>query len=160
MWYASYGSKKLNLNRRGRFNLSLSDMYSVYTFVSMLQKTLGPFSKHMECLIFLTVVLWCYKSTRQSVCKGCPLSWEHGVHPHQNFITLRKTFLSLTSLLRKVLCWYQAWLYYTLKHEVLSEICTWAGNTPPLCSSVQWQFSQVKYHLNCHMDIQIFWPWL
>ena len=39
--YVSYGSQKLNLNRRGRFSLSLSDMYSVYTFVSMLQKIVG-----------------------------------------------------------------------------------------------------------------------
>lgn len=46
MWYVSYSAKKLNLNRRGRFNLSLSDTYSVYTFISMLQKTVGFLRKY------------------------------------------------------------------------------------------------------------------
>lgn len=64
MCYVSYGSKKLNLNKRGRFNFSLSDMCSVYTFVAMLQNIVGFKKKKMECLIFLIVLLCCYKSTQ------------------------------------------------------------------------------------------------
>lgn len=65
LWaYAFYGSKKLNFNRRGRFNLSLSDMHSVYIFVSMLQKIAGIFFKNMEGLIFLILMLWCYRSNQ------------------------------------------------------------------------------------------------